>query len=177
MKCYKALETPKTFNKFYLNYGFKKECGDKSSQRCTQMRIQSQQVSVGEISNKKKCTKTTCMKIQKKSKIKCCMRLQDISTRSLPLKIRVWLARPLSVVLKCPIGRIDLFRGVSDQGAAKTISGAREQGTASHRLYSRVTVCSFVSSFRQMCPNKTDQPSEKITDHLYYPQLPLKATV
>lgn len=100
-----------------------------------------------------------------------------MSTRSLPSTIRVWLARPLSVVLKCPIGRIDLFRGVSDHGAAKTMSGSREQGTVSHGLHSRVTVCSFVPSFRKMCPNKTDQLSEQITDHLYYPQKSLKATV
>lgn len=100
-----------------------------------------------------------------------------MSTRSLPSTTRVWLARPLSVVLKCPIGRIDLFRGVSDHGAAKTMSGGREQGTVTHGLHSRVTVCSFVPSFRKMCPNKTDQLSEKITDHLYYPQKSLKATV
>lgn len=73
---------------------------------------------------------------------------------SAPTTARVRLARPLSVVLKSPIGRIDLFREVSDHGAAKTTSGAREQGTEAGRSHSRVTIHSFVSSSGQMCQKK-----------------------
>lgn len=98
---------------------------------------------------------------------------------SAPTTAQVRLARPLSVVLKSPIGRIDLFREVSDHGAAKTTSGAREQGTEADRSHSRVTIHSFVSSSGQMCQKKSrlTELSEKITDHLYYPQKYLKAPV